>query len=54
MKEVYLEINDIKYLINYLSVKANCYARVERNSVQELDYLFCLDLIKRLKSYIDD
>lgn len=54
MKEVYLEINDIKYLINYLSVKAHCYARVERNSVQELDYLFCLDLIKRLKSYIND
>ena len=52
MKEVYLEINDLKYLINYLSVKANCYAKVQRDTVQELDYLYCLDLINRLKSYL--
>lgn len=54
MKEVYLEINDIKYLINCLSVKANCYAQVQRNSVQELDYLYCLDLIRRLNFYLKD
>ena len=54
MKEVYLEINDIKYLINYLSVKANCYAQAQLNSVQELDYLYCLDLIRRLKYYLKD
>lgn len=54
MKEVYLEINDIKYLINYLSVKAICYAQVQRDSVQELDYLYCKDLIWRLKAYLKD
>lgn len=54
MKEVSLRISDIKYLINYLSVKANCYAQVQRNSVQELDYLYCLDLIKRLEASIHE
>ena len=54
MKEVSLNVQDIKYLINYLGVKANCYAQVQRNSVQELDYLYCLDLIKRLQSYINE
>lgn len=54
MKEVLLNVQDIKYLINYLEVKVNCYAQVKRNSVQELDYLYCLGLIKRLKSSLED
>lgn len=54
MKEVSLNVQDIKYLIDYLSVKAKCYEQAYLNPAQELDYVYCLDLIKRLKYYIND
>ena len=54
MKEVSLSIQDIKYLIKYLGVKVSCYAKIQRDSAQELDYQYCLSLIERLKDYIHD